>query len=485
MIRSRISSMLVIFALILFSGPTTAQEPAQQEQSPAAAKETPAAQTEGVAASDQGAVVPDHEVADLRAKLLESQQERESLQAQLREIRQRLAQTRQQSEALGNQLDALRQEGYGILPSNFSAARLTWLTDSTAVIEATLNRGGIVMARLYSLAGGGRSPQLDSKTSDYAVTHRFSFTDLSPRSDYEVELIVLNFANKETNVRANATTHPSDLRFHTHDTPSAPIVTAVTTPAADHIDVVLSASEDVYLRVACMKHYRDRVTPAEVGVEGSDLARDEYGPPRGGVRLAKNETRRLTFITEPATEYSIQWSGYAEETGREVPKPLNDFQKFFTPSLPIPLQFRGGFGFVVTPTKVELRWQATRKPAAARVELRISETEYQVVSALKQSISDDAITISVGANALAQLEQETDKGKQRSLQLRAIMEDENQKPITADFEIGVRLDPQEKGLSPEQKSGVTKVLEVATQGKGKVDWREIAKTGLPLLMSFL
>lgn len=473
--------------LTLFTGSLTAQEPSQQPQLPAESTDiaAPAVQPEVVPEKNQELQAREHEVADLRNKLSEAGQDRESLQTQLRDLRQRLAQARQQSESLGNQLEALRQEGYGILPSNFSAAELKWLTDTTAVVEATLNRGGIVMAKLYSLAGGGRSPQLQSQVSDYQSTHRFRFPDLSPTGDYEVELVVLNLANKETNVRANATTHPSDLRFRMHSTPSAPTVTATTAIAADHVDVTLTASEDVHLRVVCMKHLPDRATPVEAGVEGGDLLQDEYGPPRGGVRLTKGEARRLTFKTDPATEYSIQWTGYAAATGREVPKPLSDFQKFATLALPIPLDFRGGFGFILTPTKVELRWQATRKPTAARVEMKINEIEYRVVNALEQSIAEDAITVSLGASALAQVEQQADQDKQKSLQLRAVMEDENQNKITADFEIAVRLDPQEEGLSPQQKAGVTKVLEVATQGKGKIDWREIAKTGVPLILSFL
>jgi hypothetical protein len=456
-----------------------------QETTPQSSTQPPVPGAVSTPAQNEPAPAPqiqtqNHETVDLQNQLIDAQQDREALKSQLRETRQKLAQTRQQSESFVNQLEALRQEGYGALPSNFSSAKPVWLTDSTAVIEATLNRGGIVSAKLYSLAGGSRSPQLESHVSDYQATHRFKFSDLSPKSDYEVELVVLNFSNKETTVRANATTHPSDLKFRTHETPSAPIISATQVPVADHVDVVLTTNEDVLLRVSCMRHYHDKATPIESSVEGNDLARDDSGIPHGGIRLIKDEPHHLIFKTEPGSEYSIQWTGYAASTGKEVPKPINDFSKFSTPALPIPLAFKGSFGLTVSPTKVDLNWAATRKPNSARVEVKVSDTEYRVIQSIGENISENSITVSVDAASLAQLKQGKD-----ALQLKAIMEVEGQDPVMAEFKISVRLNPEEKGLSPDQREGVSKVAEAAAKGRGKIDWREIAKTGLPLIVSFL
>jgi hypothetical protein len=364
------------------------------------------------------------------------------------------------------------------LADNFERVTREWVSDQAVVLTLKLNKGSGLRVKLYDKANRASYQII---TRDYGVTHTVRFKELQPDHDYEAEAVVLDWGGNETNIRANAEKYPSSLNIHTEAAADVPSLQVTSDPPTYNSTVYhFRSTSPLLIRVHCRKLNPKTLAQTDCGNEGVPLGEDDLYRQTGGVSVTPNVDVPVAFSLEPNSEYTVTWEARTQANGTVLPKPPNDFPRFKTPEEPPKFDFSDGFTITISPAIVTLEWSATLPPDTASGDLEVNNNVRQITNATK--ISGNKVQVEIPTAVLEALLPAV-TAKREPLRLRANMT-RGGITKTASFSVSLALSATQEVLSSKQKEAVQQLGDIAKKGKGKIKWEELAKVGLPLLLSF-
>lgn len=476
------TSCALVAALCLIGFPTVGMGQAPDAASPATPAPPQPSTAEAASAPQTPPIQCQVDLDSCKKHQALDEQSRQDLVKQLNILQEKLTYAEAANKEL--KLSLSRRDGafHASLASSFDLVQRDWLSDRAAVFTFRLNRGSMLRVRLLDLP---QRTVVHETNLDYGSTHHVQFSPLFADHSYEVEAVVLDWSGEPTSTIAKASGYPTSLSFRTAPALPVPALT-VLPPVVTYNGVVLSFSStsDLLLRVHCKELSSVSSLTTPCGDQGGSFGHDEAFKPTGGVPLASSAGLfKVAFPLKPATEYQIEWEAITQVTGESLPAPSPGFPKFTTPASPAPFDFANGFALTISPKNVEVSWSATLEPADARVELELGGESRQLTGAKK--IEGTKVTVEVPTAGL-QAMLPSGAQKREPLRIKAVMTSKDHQEKVASFAVAIEIPASASSkVSPDQREAVDDVRNVATKGKGKVTWDEIAKLGLPLLLNFI
>jgi hypothetical protein len=358
-----------------------------------------------------------------------------------------------------------------------------FVTSNSAAFRLRGNRYGSLRVTLHDSSGaiatlGGHAAIVATGSSP--ELHDVTFAPLLPATSYWIEASAIKSDGNIGFTRMPS--HIPEFGFTTQQPPTPPDVTILDAkPTATSMKVRYRlARADALIQAECFEQ-QEVMNPLPCGIVGS-ISQDPLGRTVGGPgqEVIAQGDREVEFRSlKPNRRYAfhikaVTIDGARGESGEaKWYSTLEDFD------------FAGPVTLQLTPLGVTLSWKATAAITTGKIEIRYGEQDVAVSQRIvPDTTNPKSVSVSLPINDLSRI---LGKPLNQPPTLVALMDD-GTKTVERQlrFSFAVPKDPTSQpgwqGLSDKQKEQIQALANQA-QKKGKVDWKALAKAGLPIILS--
>jgi hypothetical protein len=377
-------------------------------------------------------------------------------------------------------------------PTSLLGVQVTPRSDRV-FIGAQLDKPGRIEVEVRNAAGAVVASR---RTEEFRTVHPpMALSGLSPGTAYRATVVALanNGGSAQlpsvrwTGATGQAGYNPA-LSFTTPNSPAVPSVELVAPPTVTHNSITLNprSSHPSLFRISIYEQnaagtWRE---PA-VFTQGSPFSVSELGVPTASSAEFRPEQTITISGLRPATVYYYEVQ--AMNRDGMIGTPVTPRQVFTTSSVPIPFGFTGPLELGIDPTQgLVVTWKAATMASAGQLQIQLPGGARPVTLSAGANLADGGTTLSANISNLALLQaalsptgqapviiasMTNGTGEQREVQVRFQL-------LMPRTEAEVNAVP---GLSNEQRAGLHRMIQAASNPRRKLHWEDVATAALKII----
>lgn len=408
------------------------------------------------------------------------QQEFNSLKKQRDDERTMLRDSIEKLKAERKALYEIISTSVGAVPTIVDLLKIRAFDTQIAALFQT-NKPGRLRVTLLNTTNGAK----ESMTTEFASQHLVHFSNLSSSSSYSVTAVVLNGDGKET-VYKRSPAEDSKLNINTLKVSGNPTVNVIRVdPKVDGIGIVVKYDKPVALAVDFYSIEDSTTMDYRLMKTMGSITTDDFKCPIDIPTAQTMSSQRSFLLTGLASDRDYYYKIRAMDENGKRYEDLNFRRVKTKPSFPA-LDFREGVELKFSTLQSEITWEASSKPESAQVTFSLPG---RPAVNIPTEINNTKVKATFDYSLIQTMVVE--KGKTDVPLVTISMKDaggiEKIIKCKAYFALPNKGDIAKSKLSQTDKDSIIKVSELVTNtdAKKKIDWTDIVKTGLPILLSIL
>ncbi len=383
---------------------------------------------------------------------------------------------------LESQIENLREvlKGYTEkLPSQINRNDRN-ICDDEAFFEFETNRMGSILVKLE------QGNNIVEKKSDFKTMHVVKFENLLPNQSYRIRAFIIDWnGNPLTDPGSNNPRIFYQEDFQTINQVAPPHIIELSSRTSENsIALSINPSQRSLIEIECFEcgYLSGGIEEFRPIAKVGEIRRDDLGRPSGnfyGTGIF-SEFRFENLKPDQRYKFAIK---LMNEKGKESTGEGSN-RVFATAPGSINFDFEGPINIQLGVLNYKISWQATVAPRSAR--FTASSDDGQILVARTGTITDRDIEVNLDLNAIENFMRSCGVQKPKYI---VSMEDRNGSIKHFDFKLEYKIptanEINSSTLSSNKKESLRRVLGARQNPDHRIKWRDLAATGLELLLTIL